>query len=181
MFSQKDDTAISYHYGTEYQRQPLYLPFTLKQKFANNALLSAFTVVRSNCEEACSQKLLADLSDELKQEYRDNSKIAQVSLKSKNDSTQVGLDSCIRRCFGKKLDWHLFILYLFLNWIVKRLNSHFGKEVQDYVYATAFEYQQQDFHYFDINNVNKQPRIKKLKFPESDFEVADKIINNFSA
>jgi hypothetical protein len=100
MFSQKDDTAISYHYGTAHGRQPLYLPFSLKQKFANNALLSAFTTVRGNCEEACSQKLLADLSDEIKQEYRDNSKIAQVSLKSKNDSTQQGLDSCIRRCFG---------------------------------------------------------------------------------
>jgi len=100
MFSQKDDTAISYHYGTENNRQPLYLPFSLKQKFANNALLSAFTTIRGNCEEACSQKVLADLVEDVKQEYRDNSKIAQISLKSNNDSTQDALDSCIRRCFG---------------------------------------------------------------------------------
>lgn len=179
MFSQKDDTAISYHYGTENNRQPLYLPFSLKQKFANNALLSAFTTVRGNCEEACSQKVLADLVEDAKQEYRDNSKIAQISLKSNNDSTQDALDSCIRRCFGN-LKINIFNFYLYLC-SVKRLNSHFGKEIQDYVYATAFEYQQQDFHYFDISDIHRTPRNKKLSFPKSDFEVADKIINNFSA
>jgi len=73
----------------------------LKQRFSNELLLSAYTVVRSNCEEACSAKLLADVSDELKQEYRNNTNISQVALKSRNDDLQRSLDSCVRRCFGK--------------------------------------------------------------------------------
>lgn len=163
MFSQHDDSIVSYHYGNNRLSQPSYLPFTLKQKASNNILLSAFTVVRGNCEDACSQKILADVSDELKQEYKDNSKIAQISLKSKNDSIQKGLDGCIRRCF------------------VKKMTNHFGKEVQDYIYASAFEYQQQDFHYFEINDMHKQARTKKLTFPESDFVVNEKIMNSYSA
>ena len=101
MFSQKDNTTVNYHHGPITQYSSFYLPLTKKQRTANDILISAFTVVRSNCEEACSQKLLQDLSDEAKQEYRKNSRISQISLKSMNDETQKGLDGCIRRCFGK--------------------------------------------------------------------------------
>ncbi len=60
------------------------------------------------------------------------------------------------------------------------MNEHFGKEVQDYVYATAFEYQQDDFHYLDINPIHKEKRNKKLSFPQADYTVADKVIGSFN-
>ncbi len=101
MFTHEDDTPISYSSAGRSVRRPFYLPFSLKQRFSNELLLSAYTVVRSNCEEACSAKLLSDVSDELKQEYRNNTNISQVALKSRNDDLQGSLDSCVRRCFGK--------------------------------------------------------------------------------
>jgi hypothetical protein len=167
MFSQIDNTIVNYHYGTVSQKDSFYFPYTTKQRHSYNLLSSAYTVVRTNCEDACSQKILSDMTDELKKEYRDNSKIGQMKLKSLNNDTQISLDSCIRRCFGKKK----------LK-IVKRLTNHFGKDIQDYIYATAFEYQQSDFHFFDINNVSNQAKTKNcLSFPHSDHTVADKLIN----
>lgn len=53
------------------------------------------------------------------------------------------------------------------------MNEHFGKEIQEYVYNTAFEYQQNDFHYFDINSVDNQPRSKKISFGPKDKYIED--------
>lgn len=97
----QDETAINYASGSSYGQVPINLPFTNQTIHTNNILTSAYTVVRNNCEEACSVKLLSDLSDEDKAEYRQNSKISQNKLKTKNDETQKQFDSCLRRCFGK--------------------------------------------------------------------------------
>jgi hypothetical protein len=104
MFSEQDDTIINYSSSyPEYVTHPgIYFPYKLKQQYLYNILTSAYTTIRTNCEEACSQKLLVDLSDEDKQELRNNSKISQIHLKSRSDDIQFNFDSCIRRCFGKK-------------------------------------------------------------------------------
>jgi hypothetical protein len=60
------------------------------------------------------------------------------------------------------------------------VTDHFGNDIKDYVYATAFEYQQDDFHYFDMNSLYKEVRTKKLNFPQSDYSVADKVIDAFN-
>jgi hypothetical protein len=52
--------------------------------------------------------------------------------------------------------------------------------VQDYVYATAFEYQQDDFHYLDMKPLHREKRTEKLSFPQSDYTVADKVISSFN-
>jgi len=101
MFSfSQDETAINYSTGSEYGLVPINLPLNLKTIYSNNVLSSAYTVVRSNCEEACSAKLLSELSDEEKSEIRQNSKLSQIKLKTRNDNTQIQFDSCLRRCFG---------------------------------------------------------------------------------
>jgi hypothetical protein len=71
-------------------------------------------------------------------------------------------------------------LELYNKYKVKRVNQHFGKEIQDYVYTTAFEYQQKDFHYFDINGVDSQPRTKKINFGRNDKYIEDFVINKFN-
>ncbi len=96
----KDETAINYSSGSEIGDLPLNIPLNLKRIHSNNILTSAYTVVRNNCDEACSVKLLSELSDEDKAEYRLNGKISQNKLKTKNDETQKQFDACVRRCFG---------------------------------------------------------------------------------
>lgn len=102
MFSEKDDTVIDYNQGSRFNSQPLNFPYRLKQKFSQNLLIAGYSLIRANCEEACSLKMLADASDEDKAEIRNNSKISQIHLKTRDDELQKGFDSCIRRCFGKK-------------------------------------------------------------------------------
>jgi hypothetical protein len=101
MFSENDNTPINYQGGYRYLKQSFHFPYRLKQQYSYNILLSAYSTIRTNCEEACSLKLLSELSDEAKQEVRENSKISQIYLKSINDDVQIGFDSCLRRCFGK--------------------------------------------------------------------------------
>ena len=38
----------------------------------------------------------------------------------------------------------------------------FGKEIQDYVLETAFEYQQNDIHYFKINDIDYQSKVRNI-------------------
>jgi hypothetical protein len=97
----QDDTAINYASGSAYGQVPVNLPLTLRTVHSNNILTSAYSIIRNNCEEACSVKLLSELGDDEKAEYRQNSKISQNKFKTKNDETQTQFDSCIRRCFGK--------------------------------------------------------------------------------
>ena len=61
------------------------------------------------------------------------------------------------------------------NWLilVKRTTQLFGKEVRDYVYETAFEYQQSDFHFFNINSVNAETRVRKLDTSKAYNQVLD--------
>lgn len=47
-----------------------------------------------------------------------------------------------------------------LTYLVERMNQHLGKETQEYVNQTAFEYQQSDFHYFKIHSVDYKPKIE---------------------
>jgi len=42
------------------------------------------------------------------------------------------------------------------------MNMHLGKEVQDYVYLSAFEYQQDDFIHFKANDVTSQDSAKRF-------------------
>jgi hypothetical protein len=101
MFSEPDETIVDYSMRSEWQRIGHQFPTFLRHQYARDILMSTFMVVRNNCEEACSQKLLSDLNDEKREEYRLNSKISQNSLKSLDDPLMRSLDSCIRRCFGK--------------------------------------------------------------------------------
>ena len=57
------------------------------------------------------------------------------------------------------------------------MNQHFGSEIQDYVYATAFEYQQGDFHYFDLNKIDSSKRIKKVEFGKNENLIHENVIN----
>jgi hypothetical protein len=172
MFSSKEDTVVDYSPGNVYNILPINLPYSLKNLYANNILMSGYMVVRSNCEEACSAKLLGDISDEEKSEYRENSKIGQSKFKTRSDDLQNSFDSCLRRCFGNNK-------FIYLT-IVQRVTTHFGKDIQDYVYATAFEYQQNDFHYFDVNHVSAEKRIKQVNFAKNENLILDNLVKDFS-
>lgn len=100
MFSEPDATPVSYHPGTTYRVNSNTPVLNLKTRDTHDLLLASFMVVRQNCEEACSQKILEGLSDERQQEYRESSKISQNSIKTIKDDMSNNLDSCIRRCFG---------------------------------------------------------------------------------
>jgi len=97
----QDETAINYAAGSAYGQVPVNLPLTPRTVHSNDILTSAYSIIRNNCEEACSVKLLSELSDDDKAEYRQNSKISQIKFKLRNDETQTQFDSCLRRCFGK--------------------------------------------------------------------------------
>lgn len=43
------------------------------------------------------------------------------------------------------------------------MNELSGEEVQDYTYQTAFEYQQNDFHFFRLKNVLADDKIREVK------------------
>jgi hypothetical protein len=101
MFSEPDETIVDYSIRSIWRRAGHQFPTYLKHQYARDILMSSFMVVRNNCEEACSQKLLADLSDDKRDEYKKNSRISQNKLKTLDDPLMRNLDSCIRRCFGK--------------------------------------------------------------------------------
>jgi hypothetical protein len=71
------------------------------------------------------------------------------------------------------------VIFIKIKVIVKRLNQHLGKDVQDYVYKNAFEYQQSDFHYFDLNGVDSQPRTRKINLGKNDQFVEDRVLYKF--
>ncbi len=100
MFSEENENLINYHFGSSYRVLDIPNNQTLKNRHAHDILLASYTLVRSNCEDACSAKLLGELSDDKKKEYRENTKISQITLKTVNDQLQKDLDSCLRRCFG---------------------------------------------------------------------------------
>lgn len=116
MFSDSNETIVNYHKGSRYHLASFQEPLTLENRKAKNLLLSSYMLVRSNCEDACANKILADISDENKTAYRENSKIAQISLRSIKDSLSLNLDSCIRRCFGINL--YLYNFSSKINWIL---------------------------------------------------------------
>ncbi len=45
---------------------------------------------------------------------------------------------------------------------MKRTTQLFGKEARDYIYETAFEYQQGDFHHFRLNEVDVQSKVRTI-------------------
>jgi hypothetical protein len=105
MFSEPDETIVDYTKRSQWKRTSHQFPTSLRSQYARDILMSSFMVIRNNCEEACSQRVLADLSEEKKDEYRKNSKIGQQALRTilNDDPVMQSLDSCIRRCFGKFL------------------------------------------------------------------------------
>jgi hypothetical protein len=100
MFFELDETIVDYSPKSEFNITGIYHPVNTTKTLAQDILMSSFMIVRNNCEEACSQKLLSELSDNQKEEYRNNSKITQHHLKTIDDSTSRGFESCIRRCFS---------------------------------------------------------------------------------
>ena len=63
------------------------------------------------------------------------------------------------------LVFNLIFFCFFIKFIVKvrRMNEHFGNDNQDYTYMTAFEYQQNDFHYFRLNGSEKMNKVRDIK------------------
>jgi hypothetical protein len=100
MFSEPEETIVDYSVRSRWQETGLHFPTYLKQQYARDILMSSFMVIRNNCEEACSTKLLQDLNDESRDEIRQNSKL-QDSLRSLDSPLSKSFDSCIRRCFSK--------------------------------------------------------------------------------
>jgi predicted AlkP superfamily phosphohydrolase/phosphomutase len=100
MFSEKDETIVDYNPVSVFFKTGIINPVHADRSLAQDILVSSFMVVRNNCEEACSQKLLSEVSDSQKQEYRNNSKISQNYLKTVDDDLMRSFDSCIRRCFS---------------------------------------------------------------------------------
>ncbi len=45
---------------------------------------------------------------------------------------------------------------------MKRTTQLFGKEARDYIYETAFEYQQSDFHHFRLNDADIQSKVRSI-------------------
>ena len=100
---------------------------------ANNfSLLAAYTVIHPNCEKACAENF-EDLEE--KNLYLENSRVNHKNLRQINNQYTKGIESCIRKCF------------------VERLTAHFGSDIQDYIYNTAFEYKQEDMFALRLNKV----------------------------
>jgi hypothetical protein len=100
MFSEPDSTIVDYSPGTIY-RVPEYTPSISEKEIKNkNVLLASFMVVRTNCEEACSSKLLSNLDENEQKTYRELSQIGQTTLREFNDDITRNMDSCIRSCFS---------------------------------------------------------------------------------
>jgi len=100
MFSTQDVTPIDYFKGNFWNVEDVVHAKPLRERKANNLLMASFITIRRNCEEACSQKMLNDVSEDIKDDCKKNSRISQITLKSNNDELQKGFDACIRRCFG---------------------------------------------------------------------------------
>lgn len=100
MFSEEIERTVNWAAGSQYFKLPHEIPMYLKERNSHNILLASYMTVRTNCEEACSTKLLTDIPEEFQAEYRQGSRIAQYNLKTVNDDLSKSLDSCVRRCFG---------------------------------------------------------------------------------
>ena len=100
MFSERDETIVDYSPASDYHKNGIVNPVNANKSFVQDILMSSFMVVRNNCEEACSQKLLSEVSDSQKQEYRNNSRLGQHHIQTVDDSLMRSFDSCIRRCFS---------------------------------------------------------------------------------
>jgi predicted AlkP superfamily phosphohydrolase/phosphomutase len=101
MFSERDETIVDYAPVSGLPKTGFFIPVSASKTQVQDILTSSFIVVRNNCEEACSQKLLSEVSESQKQEYRNNSKLGQNHLKTiVNDDLMKSFDSCIRRCFS---------------------------------------------------------------------------------
>ena len=100
MFSEKDETIVDYNQGSVFFQIGIVNPIYENKTITQDVLMSSYMIVRNNCEEACSQKLLSDLSDTDKSEYRSNTRISQNYLKTLDNPLMKDMDSCIRRCFG---------------------------------------------------------------------------------
>ncbi len=100
MFSERDETIVDYCKESEYHKNGIVNPVNANKTHVQDILMSSFMIVRNNCEEACSQKLLSEVSDNLKQEYRNNSRLGQQHIQTLDDSLMKSFDSCIRRCFS---------------------------------------------------------------------------------
>jgi hypothetical protein len=100
MFSEHDETIVDYNPVSSFHKEGITYPYNATKSLAQDFLVSSFMVIRNNCEEACSTKLLSEVSDSQKQEYRNNSKISQHHLKTIDDDLMRSFDSCIRRCFS---------------------------------------------------------------------------------
>ena len=59
---------------------------------------------------------------------------------------------------------------------MKRTTQLFGKDVRDYIYETAFEYQQSDFHHFRLNNADLQSKVRSI----DNSAVANNVIEAFN-
>jgi hypothetical protein len=59
---------------------------------------------------------------------------------------------------------------------VKRTTQLFGKEARDYIYETAFEYQQSDFHHFRLNDVEIQSKVRSI----DNSNIANNVIEAFN-
>lgn len=86
----------------------------------------------------------------------------EATSKSINDfKTQQKLDSCVRRCF------------------VQRLKAHLPDDNQltDFVYASAFDYKQEELFHLTLNDVGIKPAQNASKF--SNIENAAKSFNSY--
>lgn len=148
MFS-TDEKIIDFSKNSQYE-----IP-TAIDEIHNKATLNAFTkliasysIIRNNCEQACNTKLLSELPESEQNDIITNSRIAQVSMKSRGDLLMQQFDSCIRRCF------------------VQRVLQHFpdDKKMVDVAYASAFEYNQDDVFYLRSNQIYN--RTKPIRLSE---------------
>ena len=105
MFSEKESSPVDYHYGTTNGYAGLHPPLSLKDRKANTLMLASYMTVRSNCEELCSNDVLNGLPEDEKSFYRSNSHFGQSTKKEIINSTSKALDGCIRRCFGKFINF----------------------------------------------------------------------------
>jgi len=105
MFSDENGISVDYHPGTSFTLTGRPHSLSIESRQANTLLLASFMTVRNNSEEACSNALLKDLSEEDQAMYRENSKIGQNNIKLISNDTSRSFDACIRRSFSIKTDY----------------------------------------------------------------------------
>jgi hypothetical protein len=65
-----------------------------------------------------------------------------------------------------------------LNNLVQRTTQILGKEAKDLILESAFEYQQDDFHYFIINKVKGNEKVRNVVV--SNENGLDQVIETFN-